>query len=366
MMKYVRVLGIILGVFMFFGCTVPPKTLQYGCQKQDCPQISMDGYTQKVDNFLIIFDESRTMNEMYGKDRKLDFAKKLVCRMNEAIPAIKLNGGLRTFGRGFDFFPVNETEIVYGMEAYSKSALRDKIAEKIDYAHGNTAMAKAINAAKEDLQKTEGDIAVIIISDGKACPDPVRAAQQLKFMYGERLCIYTVLVGNDDRGFETMNEVARAGECGYLISSYRLETKDGMADFVRDVFLKEKCKDEPARPAKRPVIEKIVLSAVMFDFDSAEIKSEFRPALDAAAGVLKKHDDKNVIIEGHTDSVGSEQYNQRLSLRRAQSVRNYLVSKGVTPTHLTSKGYGESDPIADNTTDAGRRRNRRVEFVVVE
>jgi OmpA-OmpF porin, OOP family len=108
---------------------------------------------------------------------------------------------------------------------------------------------------------------------------------------------------------------------------------------------------------------------VNFDYDKVTIKSEFRPVLDEAAQTLQDNPEINVRIEGHTDSIGSDSYNQELSERRAEAVKQYLVSKGIAASRLGTEGKGETEPIADNTKDGrdnpeGRAMNRRAELKV--
>jgi OOP family OmpA-OmpF porin len=110
----------------------------------------------------------------------------------------------------------------------------------------------------------------------------------------------------------------------------------------------------------------IELEGVNFDFDKATIRPEGKAVLDGAAALLKKHDRVVVEVAGHTDSIGSEEYNQGLSERRANAVKDYLTAQGVTATRLTAKGYGESQPVASNDTEAGRAENRRVELIVLD
>lgn len=112
--------------------------------------------------------------------------------------------------------------------------------------------------------------------------------------------------------------------------------------------------------------EKVVLRGINFDFDKSDIKPEFVPVLDEAVEILKANPEINVIIEGHTCSMGPEKYNQGLSMRRANSVFNYLTEKGISGDRLKTIGYGETMPIADNSTLEGRRMNRRVEFKIVD
>ncbi|MFC2139672.1 OmpA family protein [Bacteroidota bacterium] len=105
-----------------------------------------------------------------------------------------------------------------------------------------------------------------------------------------------------------------------------------------------------------------VLVGVNFDFNSARLKSEAYPILLHAVQALLRNPDTRVEIQGYTDNIGSERYNQTLSERRARTVQNYLVARGVKAERLEIVGYGESKPIADNSTPAGRAMNRRIEF----
>jgi OOP family OmpA-OmpF porin len=125
----------------------------------------------------------------------------------------------------------------------------------------------------------------------------------------------------------------------------------------------------PPPPPPPPAPKRIILRGVNFDYDKSNIKSEFVPILDEAAQTLKDNPDVNVRIVGHTDSRGSDEYNQRLSERRAQAVKQYLVSKGIAAGRLSTEGQGEREPIAPNTQDGqdnpeGRAMNRRAELKV--
>lgn len=107
------------------------------------------------------------------------------------------------------------------------------------------------------------------------------------------------------------------------------------------------------------------LTGVNFQFDKAALTPEAQTVLDDAVAALLDTDEVvEVRVEGHTDSVGTEEYNQKLSQRRSESVVDYLVSKGVNGSNLIAVGMGETSPVATNTTDAGRALNRRVDFIV--
>ena len=101
-----------------------------------------------------------------------------------------------------------------------------------------------------------------------------------------------------------------------------------------------------------------------FDFNKSSLTPAGKGKVDEAAKIMKDHPTMNVSVEGHTDSIGSEDYNLRLSERRAQTVADHLVGDGINRTRLHVKGLGEANPVADNSTEAGRAKNRRVELIV--
>lgn len=105
-------------------------------------------------------------------------------------------------------------------------------------------------------------------------------------------------------------------------------------------------------------------SEISFDFDSASIKGAFRDSLGRLSDVISKYDQTVVHIIGHTDSVGNDDYNQRLSERRAESVAQFLMNNGVTAGRLHTEGRGEREPRSTNDTEAGRQLNRRVEIFI--
>ncbi len=126
----------------------------------------------------------------------------------------------------------------------------------------------------------------------------------------------------------------------------------------------------PARPAPAPVAPpaatKVTYAAdAFFDFDKSVLKPEGKAKLDDLVGKIKDINLEVIIAVGHTDSVGSDSYNQKLSVRRSEAVKAYLVSKGVEQNRVYTEGKGEKQPVADNKTGEGRAKNRRVEIEVV-
>jgi outer membrane protein OmpA-like peptidoglycan-associated protein len=106
------------------------------------------------------------------------------------------------------------------------------------------------------------------------------------------------------------------------------------------------------------------MSDVLFDFDKATLKPGAREKLAKVSGILLAYPGLKLAVEGYTDSIGSDEYNQKLSEKRADSVRDYLVSQGVTDGNITAQGFGKANPVATNDTNEGRALNRRVQMVV--
>jgi outer membrane protein OmpA-like peptidoglycan-associated protein len=106
-------------------------------------------------------------------------------------------------------------------------------------------------------------------------------------------------------------------------------------------------------------------SGILFDIDKASLKAASKENLAKLASILQKYEDTDILLEGHTDSTGTEEYNLTLSKQRSQSVANYLAQLKVNPTRFTIMGYGESQPIATNNTVEGRQLNRRVDLGIM-
>ncbi|MDP3170610.1 MAG: OmpA family protein [Polaromonas sp.] len=119
-------------------------------------------------------------------------------------------------------------------------------------------------------------------------------------------------------------------------------------------------------PVAPPAATKVTYAAdAFFDFDKSVLKPEGKAKLDDLVGKIKGINLEVIIAVGHTDSVGSDSYNQKLSVRRSEAVKAYLVSKGVEQNRVYTEGKGEKQPVADNKTGEGRAKNRRVEIEVV-
>lgn len=163
------------------------------------------------------------------------------------------------------------------------------------------------------------------------------------------------LLGKDNKAVAIILGAAVGGVAGGLIGNYM----DQQAAKIEE--------DLEGATVER-VGEGIVVtfdSGILFDIASYSLKPATRANLDKLSETMKKYDETEIRILGHTDDTGTEKYNATLSKNRAEAVNNYLVSKGIAASRLTDIGYGELDPIATNETIEGRAMNRRVEIVIV-
>jgi OOP family OmpA-OmpF porin len=346
---------IVFALFAFlFGCATQAQKCTRN-QAQSCPPVEKSGSCiQKVDNVLVILDTSETMALSYKGVEKLKLAKDIVASMDQSIPDIKLNAGLRDFGRGYTLFSINQSTLLYGMTPYAKGGLSDSL-DQVNFAGGDSPMSKALNLAAQDLKAVSGRTAVIVVSDGIVTDTgTLQAAENLKKTYGENLCIYTIQIGDNYDAEKLLAQIAKIGGCGFSVNADEFATCDAMAAFVKKVFFEKGA----AAPAK------MIINSVLFDFDSNVVKPEAAIVLEQAA-IMLQQDSRDIVVEGHTCSLGSEAYNMGLSERRANAVRDFLIGQGVDGSRLIVRGVGEAEPVADNTTSEGREQNRRVEFEIM-
>jgi outer membrane protein OmpA-like peptidoglycan-associated protein len=163
------------------------------------------------------------------------------------------------------------------------------------------------------------------------------------------------VIAKDNKAVGILMGAAIGGVAGGLIGHYMDEQA-------------EKIEEDLENAKVERVGEGILItfdSGILFDIESYALKPATKDNLTDLAVTLKKYEDTDVMVLGHTDNTGTEEYNDKLSQRRASSVRTYLVSQAVAGSRMTTEGYGETDPIATNETVDGRALNRRVEIVIV-
>jgi len=395
---------IILGLILT-GCAGMTTTSipELTCTRADINGMLESGeYQKKVDNFLILQDATPSMSRKASKTTapgpsKLALSQGLLMCFNNTLPEnINVNGGLRVFG------PLaSDKGLIYGMEKFTNTGLDSSI-RTIKGTGDETDLNAGITDGSNDLKELSGKTAVILFSDGIIGKEsnPQAAAAAMKEMYGDEICIYTVLMGDDPDGKTTMEQLAAAGKCGFATHANNLYMRPltecdtvnvgkGMGDFVASVFLdkaakkakpdldsdgdgvldsRDKCPNTPkgikvdSDGCPIPLKQKISVTLIIeFDYDKADVKPLFHNDIEKVANILRAYPEKDLELEGHTDSTGPDAYNMDLSKRRAESVKKYLVEKfGIAGSRIKTIAFGESMPVATNETAEGRQKNRRV------
>ena len=163
--------------------------------------------------------------------------------------------------------------------------------------------------------------------------------------------------GKQSKGKTAIGVVAGAAAGGAIG-----HTMDKKEEKLRQIASERDAKEMEVTRVREDLLRVSVSSEASFDFNRAELKPQFKPTLNKVADVLYNDPNQRIQVVGHTDSKGSEAYNQGLSERRAQATADYLISQGVAREQITVEGRGELEPRADNATAAGRAQNRRVEI----
>jgi len=177
------------------------------------------------------------------------------------------------------------------------------------------------------------------------------------FNYGEKSHLCEI--------YEGINAKVDYDKVEEIVKRYQVQPTDVDYNKIEDIVKKYRCVTSPPPTVTIPK-DNWVLVGVNFDFNKATLKPESIPVMDKTADILLKNPDVKIEIQGHTDIIGSDKHNQILSLQRAETVKYYLIAKGVAANRLTTVGYGKTRPIADNKTEQGRSINRRIELKIIK
>ena len=377
-------------------------------------------WVPKADNLYFILDASSSMDDPYAGCSKFDTAKAIAARFNQTMPDINVQTALRGFGFNSAVSDEN-TALFYGPGDYTRAGFADSL-NAVTQPGGPSPMASALRAAAFDLEKKPGRAAMVIVSDGKDMGhEALAAASGLAAQMKDRLCLYTVLVGNDPAGKGLLEKMAATSACGKASTADDLASGASMAAFVQEVILekkadsdgdgvaddKDRCPGTPrgvkvnasgcpldsdgdgvadyldkcpgtpggvkvnasgcpipaaAKTAEVTEAGTWIYESIQFETNKADLKASSYPALYEIANGLRAQPSMRLEVQGHTDNRGDAGYNRMLSEKRAQAVVRYLVGKGIDSNRLIAKGYGDTRPIASNETVEGRAANRRVEF----
>lgn len=323
------------------------------------------------DNALFVADVSDTVveSDLVAEGRRI------VKEMNASFPDYVAFSGLEIFGN----YDKPQIEWIEEMGRWEREAL-DLDAGDIRDGNGSTPIGAAVLESDKGLELAPGKTALIVISDGRNTGgrDPAESVETLKWKHRGDLCVFTILLGDDQDGDKVLKDMVHAGGCGKVSHASMLQTDEQIQELVDYIFPPRVCPDDDndgvcnkddlcANTPRGAEVDNRgcwVLDKVHFGYDKWDLKPEYHDELDNVVKVLEANPGISVEVAGHTDSDGSDEYNLDLSQKRAASVAGYLADHGVAESRLEAKGYGEKRPIESNDTDSGKARNRRVEIGV--
>jgi OOP family OmpA-OmpF porin len=318
----------------------------------------------KIDNFIVVFDESGSMylTDQGARPSKAKVGKDIMAALNERIPELGFQGAVVVFA---------PSRVLIGPTAYSRESFGQTIEglPETGIIFGNrTPLGDAIMQRDPDLSISAGKTAVLIVSDGERNigMDALEAAIKLHQKY-PNVCFHTISLADNEKGKTTLKAISKLGDdCVYAEASELTGNPAAIDQLAKDIFYtvetREILQEVVEVEAAAVVPEIIEFDTPTFAFDQYELTPEAKMGLDENLETLSSQPDLSMVIQGHTDSTGPEDYNQKLSEKRAQAVYEYFISKGVSPERMQTIGYGESRPVADNSSAQGRALNRRTEI----
>ena len=326
---------------------------------------------RKTDNFIMLTDHSGSMylKHSVSKTVKAKMVKDFLTKAVPEIPELGYNGALVRFA---------PEKIAVGPETFSQTNFASAVEGQpiTGRIFGNfTPLGPSMLELEDMIAGFSGKTTLIILSDGCSNKgvNPITAATTLAAKFPQ-LCFVTVSFADNLKCDRRLRKIQEVSSCG-AYNGWALSTNpQAMDQFVKDVFYTEEMamvqvkKAAPAAAVAKQVRKSLSFSQIMvhFDFDKSNILPQWAEVLDGVAAEMAGAEETRLMLKGHTDSIGSNGYNQKLSERRSQAVWNYLVDHGVVPERLESASFGEKDPGETNKTKAGRAYNRRVEVSVIE
>lgn len=302
---------------------------------------------RSVESFDFLIEGSSGMRS--GNNDSLG---KVLRQVNEKIPNLGYpESGIHTFA---------PEDTVLNFEPYDKASFADAIDKLMENFPGgkSTSLGKGLDhyapAFSEMLRKG----AVIVFTDGEYGKGR-DSLNEVKIFYLTQpdMCLHFISFAKNDAAQQLIDDMSAISNCTVAArASDLMDNEANTEDFVRRIFYGVAESEQEA-----PVIDFVMLS-IPFGFDSARLDDNTAKVADALAERLKSQPEYSLKIDGYTCNIGPVAYNQTLSERRAEAVKNYIVNAGVEPSRITTEGRGVNTPRYDNDTREGRSLNRRVEF----
>ena len=317
-----------------------------------------ESFIKLADNFLVLFDSSNSMKRQYKKgapESRYEIARKILRDKVSQLPELGYNAGLYLFTPYTELEPMGPLNRTGWVEAVDSMPASPS---------GRTFLAQSLKKIEPVMQGLSGKTVVFIFSDGQytkieGIKEPEDYTREFASKYNA--CFYIIGAPQDNLSQKRLGDMAKANACSRVIPfSNFVENPEYTTGALYTVKATERIET-----ISRSKVIGMKVRAILFDFDKATIKSDFADEIRALGEFMQEHPAAYVLLEGYTDSTGPEEYNLGLSLRRAESVANYLRDNYmISNDRIVVNYYGAANPAESNATSAGRRMNRRVELAI--
>jgi OOP family OmpA-OmpF porin len=366
-MKKLMVCSMVIGVLLLMGAMVQPaQALEEVVKTQTVATVfKFEQMVRVTENVVILFDTSGSMDDKYHDTgmTKLQAAKKVLLERAKLFPDVfpELKVGLYTYTPPLSFIPnFKGYEVFYKMQPFNKAEFIKAVESLPEEGSGPTLLKNALTELDKLLATLSGRTVVILFTDGTYSTSggdkkPVELARELAQKYD--VSFHVVSTTSDENNMALLKAVTSINSSSKL---YPIETLvDFPETYTGAIFAMEESYIVSAQDRKQVVGLK--LDHILFDHDGALVKPEFNKELDAAGKVLKDNPKSYIVLAGFADNSGSKDYNMALSRKRVEMVADYLAKTfQIEMNRMLLLWYGEAAPIADNGTEEGRQKNRRV------
>jgi OOP family OmpA-OmpF porin len=320
--------------------------------------VTEESFVKTADNFIVLFDSSNSMARQYKKnmpESRYEIARKILKDKLEQLPNLGYNAGL------YLYTPYKE---VYPMGPLDKTKFAQAIDSLPAEPKGPTFLPEGLRKIEPTLQGLSGKTVVYVFSDGTYSQmgefkDPEDYTKEMAAKYNA--CFYMIGSPQDNRAEKRLVDMAKANACSRVISFEKFVENP---EYTTGALYVVKSTERIMTTTESKIVG-LNVNNVHYAFDSAKIEMDNLDEVDALGSFLQKNPDAYVLLEGYTDNTGTEEYNLQLSLRRAESVADYLKTKYmIADERIVMNYYGAANPVASNATSEGRAMNRRVEIAV--
>lgn len=366
MTKIIRsVLAIFLAVFLIGGLVQESQAVEPITTSDVVKNVyKVENLVRIADNVIVLFDSSGSMGEPYGNSgmTKLQAAKRLLKQRTDAFPGdySDLNVGLYSYTPPVNTVANDANSVFYKVQPFNKAAFQEAVDKLPNEASGPTLMVSGMRRLAKVMENLSGRTVVFMFTDGSHSDDgasesPLELAKQIAKKHD--IDFQLISTTDIETNFKLMQAVASINEASRVHSFESLLDRPEV--FMGSVFALEESYVITA--TTRDKIVGFKLDQIEFGFDKSDIEIEFTMELDTVGEILNQNPDSYIVLAGHTDNIGAEEYNLALSHQRVEAVANYLAKEfQIDLSRVSMFWYGETAPIASNDTEEGRQKNRRV------